>query len=283
MDEQKSQIDFVVRLFQTGMKKVEDLTPKLEKNILDIEDYKNKFDMLLDTMNLESDRINEIHSSLSNNIKKIVADNEVTLSRFKDNEKSTADVNSSLSDITTKMGDLSHKINTLSQENSKYSLQSSLDSLRTYIDSFEGKINEVRDNATNAFLKIVDQQNAMRETQTFLSTSIELLKASSSKDQREIANLKNDLVANGIAYNDRINQLNQNIPLSIEMAINAIPKPVIPRIEDAQKAFSNQLEPIMLDAKNASLRAVNNETKIIILERKIDQLQLLLNKLQMQE
>ncbi len=65
--------------------------------------------------------------------------------------------------------------------------------------------------------------------------------------------------------------------------LTALPKCPLPiSLDDAKNAMQSKLEPISLDAKNSNLRSINNESKITILEKKIEQLQLLLNKLQIQ-
>jgi hypothetical protein len=69
------------------------------------------------------------------------------------------------------------------------------------------------------------------------------------------------------------------IPKVIDQKIAEIPKPVIPNIEEVKKAFQNQLEPVSLDAKNSALRSVNTESKLHILEKKIEQLKLILDQL----
>lgn len=68
----------------------------------------------------------------------------------------------------------------------------------------------------------------------------------------------------------------------INEAIAAIPKPTIPSIDDAKASILKSVEPMQFDAKNANLRSANNETKILLMEKKIEQLQLLVNKLKLE-
>lgn len=60
--------------------------------------------------------------------------------------------------------------------------------------------------------------------------------------------------------------------------INAIPKPVIPSLDDFKKQLSLQLEPAALDAKNANLRSSNAELKITLLEKRVERINLLLSQ-----
>lgn len=68
------------------------------------------------------------------------------------------------------------------------------------------------------------------------------------------------------------------VAASVGEQINAIPKPSVPSIEDFKKGWQQQFEPISLDAKNAALRSTNSEYKINILEKRLEQLNLLLVK-----
>ncbi len=77
-------------------------------------------------------------------------------------------------------------------------------------------------------------------------------------------------------------EANRYVDTQIRNGISSIPKPVIPSLDDAAKQFQTKLEPVTLDAQNAKLRSSNNEAKILILEKKVEQLQLLVNKLQLQ-
>ena len=64
--------------------------------------------------------------------------------------------------------------------------------------------------------------------------------------------------------------------------ISSLSKPDSITIDDVKKVIDEQFEGVRLDASNAKLRSSNSESKIILLEKKIEQLQLLINKLQMQ-
>ena len=68
----------------------------------------------------------------------------------------------------------------------------------------------------------------------------------------------------------------------IDEKVSSIPQPVIPAPVDVSVQIKAIVEPASFDAKNANLRSTNNEAKIFLLEKKIEQLSLLLNKLQLQ-
>jgi hypothetical protein len=86
-----------------------------------------------------------------------------------------------------------------------------------------------------------------------------------------------------IEIDRKLNEMQDSLKNHVSDAIGALPKPIEPlSLEDAQKSMQGKLEPVSLDARNANLRSANNETKITILEKKIEQLSLLVNKLQLQ-
>jgi hypothetical protein len=76
--------------------------------------------------------------------------------------------------------------------------------------------------------------------------------------------------------------LSNSIILAIDEKINAIPQPVIPSLDDAKLAMQSQLEPVVLDAKNAYMKSTNTDTKVYVLEKKLEQLKLMLDQINLQ-
>jgi hypothetical protein len=93
-----------------------------------------------------------------------------------------------------------------------------------------------------------------------------------------------------VRFNEIIRSHQQDIASVKEFAKNlvseqiaAIPKPEKPiSLDDAKNAMASKLEPIALDAKSSNLRSVKNESRIMLLEKKIESLYLLLNKSQLE-
>jgi methyl-accepting chemotaxis protein len=93
-----------------------------------------------------------------------------------------------------------------------------------------------------------------------------------------------DLSSHKEAIASRMEQLNHTMMCYVDDKISALPKPstAVPITqEDAKAIVQKQVEPASFDAKNANLRSSNNEQKIVLLEKKVENLQLLLNKLQL--
>lgn len=282
MDEQKSQIDFIVRLFQTGMKRVEEITPRLENTLKDFESQKAKYIEFVNGFeNTKNDRekFEQFMSDMVDKLQKDISDH-TTLINYTKNlfEEEKKEIAQFWDVINVKR----EKISTLFNNQEKFAKLSDVDVTKDSIEELRKLVEENQKICQDTFLKFTKEQTETKETLQLLKNSLELFRIAIGEKNSEIGSVKNDLQSLEKSFADKIVNLSTNCKSMVSEAVNAIPKPEIPRLEDAQKAFSNQLEPVMLDAKNAALRAVNNETKISILERKIDQLQLMINKLQLQ-
>lgn len=87
---------------------------------------------------------------------------------------------------------------------------------------------------------------------------------------------KNDLYFN--TTNTNLATLREDFQRETQEKIKAIPAPQIPTQEEINAQIHFKLEPVGLDAKNGVLRSANCEMKIMIMEKKIDQIFLLLQK-----
>jgi len=96
--------------------------------------------------------------------------------------------------------------------------------------------------------------------------------------QKEIDSCKekNEICFN--TANVNLATLREEVKRETEEKIGSIPTPRIPSQDDIYQAIAFKVEPIALDAKNGVLRSANCEMKIMIMEKKIDQIFLLLQK-----
>lgn len=282
MRDQNDRVEFIVKLFQTGMKKVEEITPKLESTLKDFESQKDKYIEFVNgfqNINNNREKFEQFISDTVDKLQKDISDHtnliDYTKNLFEEEKKEIAqfwDV------INVKR----EKISTLFNNQEKFAKLSDVDLTKNSIEDLRKLVEENQKICQDTFLKLTKEQAEFRETLQLVKNSLELFRIAIGEKNAEIISVKNDLQSLEKSFADKIVNLFSNCQSMVNEAVNAIPKPEIPRLEDAQKAFNIQLEPVMLDAKNAALRAVNNETKINILERKIDQLQLMINKLQLQ-
>jgi chromosome segregation ATPase len=144
---------------------------------------------------------------------------------------------------------------------------------------------EVRSKYQDTYEKLVSLSNKSDSHKSFaqnLSQDLTNLLNKHEKISGSIVNLSGDITTGKEYVESSLSSLQEKLLNYINDSIAAIPKPVIPSLDDARKALDEKLIPASLDAKNANLRSSNNEQKIYILEKKIEQLQLLLNKFQIQ-
>lgn len=132
-------------------------------------------------------------------------------------------------------------------------------------------LQEFTTGVTNSF-HLADQNfSIISNTLTQLSNEV-------TRIQKEIDSCKekNELYFN--TTNSNISSLRESLQRETEAKIKAIPSPKIPSQDDINQAVSLKMEPVALDAKNGVLRSANCEMKIMIMEKKIDQIFLLLQK-----
>lgn len=282
MIEQNDQMDFVVRLFQTSTSKIEDLAGKLEKLVKDNEENKSNFsDFLKDYDENEKFQITINNSHFSH-----FKDLENSLSKhFTKLETHSQDIKSlqMLCDVNCKtIGDHSSQIDLFLSDRPKYVNVTSLMQLENKIFNEIIKSQSFAEHAQDAYLKLLNKQNCMNDDHRVLNGAFETLKKSHESELLNQEQIRQATINLKLALVSEMESWNKKTLDQVDEKIASIPKPVIPSLDDAKKAFTTQLEPAQFDARNANLRAVNNESKITLLEKKVEQLQLLLNKLQLQ-
>ncbi len=111
-----------------------------------------------------------------------------------------------------------------------------------------------------------------------LSSSSMLIKSAVLK----VDAVGSDLQTHKASLKPSLDSLKELLMTYVNEKVSSIPQSIIPPPVDVSVQIKAVVEPATLDAKNANLRSVNNEAKIFLLEKKVEQLQLLLNKLQLQ-
>ena len=130
------------------------------------------------------------------------------------------------------------------------------------------------------FNELEDRNNRCSTNLTQVNVDLDFFKISKENFQNDIVKKFNLLQSQVKTSIDTNMENTLNVVADMISAIPSAPKLVI---EDPTEKIKKQVEPIQLDAKNANLRSVNNESKITLLEKKVEQLQLLLNKYQIKQ
>jgi hypothetical protein len=162
----------------------------------------------------------------------------------------------------------------------------SFDELNKLKVSFESLRDETKQNQFNANKYTQDLYQQYQVVSRNIVNTVESLQKDKDATQAEQIKIKHDLDAlkemldiheasNKALYEDLTDGVNK----MIDDKINAIPKPVLPSLDEAKSHMQLQLEPVSLDAKNANLRSVNTDTKLHVLEKKIEQIKLMLDQI----
>jgi len=280
--ETNQQIKFVVTKFQEGMIKFEELKEQVTqvftflKDIsLDVAMLKADHDKLSGLNQDTAKSTNESIRSLTGNIGNITQ----VLDRT---GFAIGDINNKFGHIQGKISEINGQISQISEKNKGFALNEDVLSIKNNVKSLYEDMN----NKLNTYQ---ENQKDLLETQLHCSKSLEVVSSDLTELQKRVyitENKEKELSVNVALSKEYtsicFSKLQDNLLNYIERQIDGIPQPVIPSLDDAKKVMEEKLVPAALDAKNANLRSANNEHKILILEKKIEQLQLLLNKQQIQ-
>ena len=115
------------------------------------------------------------------------------------------------------------------------------------------------------------------------SQKIALLSDLLAEHSNKLIDLSDDVSKFKESMSNAIISLQISFKEYVDNKIKSIPEPEIPSLEDMKVQTDKQLEPVILDSRNSNTRSVNNEMKISILEKKVEQLQLLLKQFELQK
>lgn len=276
----QNQMDYIVLKFQESMLKFESLIQANKDLSQENKDLRSSLENLGSKFNSMCIDFNSFMVAHSDNVKTQSKVNE----QFDNMHMNQASINSVLSkDIANVINECSK-----SKDNIKEVLKT-LAILSEKIDFVDSKYAEV----SNQIAKLDDPVNFCRTKVTKLKNMIledesiiKDIKSSCDDQQKKLTEHDKYFFQIHEKLNKSIDDSQQNqqkiinsIYEIVENKISEIPKPVIPNLEDAKKMFLNQLEPVSLDAKNAAIRSVNTDTKLHLLEKKIEQLKLMLDQL----
>lgn len=204
------------------------------------------------------------------------------------------------------INDAKSKLESLS--GSSDSVKKDIQSLFAHKPELESKIEAVHDSIQDhpAFAKadeniaiLAAQQMLHKSSCDLVKNSLDAVKSSQSSALKDLDALKricdgNDLDLNAISqeiqklklyihesfqavHSGHLESMNA-LRSEMNSKIDSIPQPEKISLDGIKADFSKQIEPAAFDAKNANLRSSNNESKVIILEKKVEQLYLLISK-----
>jgi hypothetical protein len=284
-DDVTSSVMFMTAKFQDCVSKVEKSTAL----ILEME-------IAVKKMNAYCDSLKQDHSSLKKDFSDFIS------SSSSDSSKKDASVSSSLLEIGKIVGTFSKDADSIRQEVQvlKDGLSKSIQNQNSFvqsgtkaIESVKADVEDVKTTFLNTLQKLEEKDIANKGAHTDLKNFVTNLAndlISAKGTLREFvgstSSFATELAAHKESTAKNLELIGQEFTHYIEQKLSELPKPSLaPTIspEEAKAQIQKQVEPASLDARNANLRSANNEQKITLLEKKLENLQLLLNKLQLSQ
>jgi hypothetical protein len=195
---------------------------------------------------------------------------------FESQKKEIENLQNNLLSANSQLDSISHVLTSVCHQDQLTEIKANFESLR----------DECKQSQSVAHVYMVDLFNECKKENQILTNDF---KNNADIRHAEDIKIKHDLQGLQVAFNQQIS--NQDASLknlfntlisAIDEKINAIPQPVIPSLDDAKNAMRQQLEPVILDAKNANLRSTNTDTKVHVLEKKLEQLKLMVDQINLQ-
>jgi hypothetical protein len=181
------------------------------------------------------------------------------------------ELNAKHGNLTQELGQCKAALQTMAQSATVVSLKQSFNDLSAKVDQNYSHLQKYDLDFASELSVAIKGINSLRaEFTAFVARE---------KPQAEtIVKLVNDVVVLQLNSDAKDREIKKSYNQIFDQ-IAAIPKPVIPSLDDLKKGLQMQLEPFTIDVRNSSLRSSNNEYKITVLEKKVEQLTLLLEKL----
>lgn len=282
---EQCQIDFLVRRFQEIQKDSIEIKDKLEKQKTNFNDLENndklnecRYGVLLERLEYLYDKHekNLIHEG----IKHESAQRQIDV--IANNHKAQNGTLQALKLFIDELKDRSEK---------------HIELLKTFVTNqafaetktLSEKCNKDLNAHSEAFQKFVDAYKFNAESVKKDLSTIPPLKDALQVLEGNLAEMTKILAETQKRHQGDFDQLNKNIDYAktdlknqVILQIAAIPRPVMPTIEEMKKILTSHFEPISLESRNSKLQSGNNETRILLLERKIEQLQLLINQISLE-
>ena len=277
------QFDYMVSKFQETIKKFDE-SEKVNRAIQqEYQDFKEL------VKGLEA-KFDALSSDVSNSIKVL---NNAILEQARKNEIYEAchlKISSAYDSLKNDVQNLSAESVTLLNKIqgcafSMVSLEAKIEAVDQKYASIPGAIAKLDDPVNSCCTEVTKLKNIILEDESLIKD----IKVMADKNAEDFAQLSKDFGDFQGTYQGYISalqgnhsQLVQAMPKLIADKIAEIPQPVIPSLDEIKQEFKAQLEPAALDAANACIRSKNTESKINLLDKRIEQVNLLLKKLELQ-
>jgi len=188
------------------------------------------------------------------------------------------------SDIIISMSEVNDKFKDLSLNQSNFAKLKQISDIEIKLSNLDSKIDKSSDEYQLLLKSSVKNdeifKNKFMSLNSWIDGFTEIFNVSLKKNEDQLEKHIKDLNEFKNQQDKKFSSFKEELIKLIDSSIKSIPKPIIPTLDEAKSHMCAQLEPVILDAKNANLRSTNVETKLFIIEKKIEQIKLMLDKLQ---
>ncbi len=273
-------IDYMVEKFQSITKDIDDFKNYMSENNALILKNENKF---LSFYSLFENLKSELKQSLESFV--LIQANHNSKISFQ--EQNYASLSSKVFILEDVIAEHKNQLDANSQK-----VKFSIDKFNNYVpkndfEQLNAVIVKINQNCLEAISKlkmefqeeIAALKNSISHNQNINRAVKEQILSDVMQFGKDILLLKSSIDINKNLAKEDILEIKSYVNNAVQESIRSIPKPVIPSLDEAKDFMKQNIEPVSLDAKNANARSANNETKIMILEKKLESLNLALNKI----
>lgn len=280
----KKQVEFMTERFQECMKMFDDsaeevknlsvqllgINDKIDQEAKDKMDIANSVSKVFEAIEISKKQTAYQISSLINSISEVSNQAPLIAKEIENSKSLFKQCDSQINDIISKI--------------SSYDFANAEDVKPLYIEIGNlnkklAEMNSAMGILNNSLFSIIQD---LRAEISPLPGSFQLANKKLDEHDKGLLCVKNDISNIRLDINNLAKNFQQNMKIEIANAIGSIPEKESISLDDVKKAISSWLESASLDAKNANLRSSNNETKVLVLEKKLEQMNLLITKLSLQ-
>lgn len=277
----KKQVEFMTERFKECMKLFDENTVSAGKISDEFASLNDRMDVSSKDMDFLTDRVSEILNTISvskkNNADQMTSllisisalsnENPLIKDEVDAAKQIVSGCNSKIDSVLSKMAAFS------------YAEKDEVKPLYIEIDKVNKKLSELADSILiiSRSVNLIIQD--LRQEISPLPGNIEVINAQLDNHESRIVALQNKNNDFCCDMKNMSKKIMDDLSVSIANAIESIPKNQSLCLDDVKKMMASSLEVALLDSKNANARSANNETKVLILEKKLENLNLAINKI----
>ena len=281
VDVLKKQVEFMTERFQECMKLFDESNVSAKKLEDDFSALNERMDASSKDADFLTDRISEILNKLAM-LKKDSSDqiSSLLVSISAISSESPL-IKNEIGEIQELFNGCNAKIDSVLSKMAGYTYADKSEVKPLYIEI--DKLNKQLSELASSILIMSKSVNLiiqdLRQEISPLLGSIEVINSQLDNHDARFLGLKNEINDIKCDIKNLSKSLLDAMSVSISKTMESIPKIESISLDDVKKVIASSFEVASLDSKNANARSVNNETKVMILEKKLESLNLAINKI----